>query len=76
MQQENTDVSFYYLMGYYRENHIEHWESEDFKKIHFFGRKLCNFLRLWNSACYRVTVDGGATVWHKILNNTNHKIGN
>lgn len=28
------------------------------------------FLRLWNGATYRSTVDGGTTVWHRLINNT------
>jgi len=28
------------------------------------------FLRLWNGAVYRSTVDGGTSVWHSLINNT------
>ena len=33
------------------------------------------FDRLWNGAAYRSTVDGGTTVWHRIINNTLLPIG-
>ena len=31
--------------------------------------------RLWNGASYRSTVDGGTSVWHKLINNTHISIG-
>jgi len=33
-------------------------------------------VRLWNRSSYRVTVDGGTSVWHRLINNTNLRIDN
>jgi len=33
-------------------------------------------VNLWNSAVFKVTVDGGTNVWHQLINNTNLKVEN